>query len=65
MIGEQRDGIVYWKFAKDKVPSDSREDYGASSMKAVVTDRQFDSAENRAWLKGQKISNGLCPRDPK
>lgn len=76
MISEQADGIIVnWKLTKDGAPSDSQElkpriakiqeDYGESTVKAVVTDRQFDSAENRAWLKEQNIYNGLCPRGPK
>ena len=76
MICEQRDGvIVNWKLTKDKVPSDSQElrpkieeiteAFGESTVKAAVTDRQFDSGANRAWLKERKIYNGLCPRDPK
>ena len=76
MISEQADGIIVnWKLTKGGAPSDSqelkpqiakiRENYGESAVKAVVTDRQFDSADNRAWLKERKIYNGLCPRAPK
>ena len=76
MICEQKDGIIVnWKFARDKVPSDSQElkprigeitnDYGEGTVKAAVGDRQFDSGENRVWLKEKGIYNGLCPRAPK
>lgn len=75
MICEQKNGIIVnWKLAKDKVPNDCQElrpkieeiteDFGEGTVKAAVTDRQFDSAANRAWLKEQKIYNGLCPRNP-
>ncbi len=76
MISEQADGIIVdWKLTKDRAPSDSQElkpriakiraNYGESTVKAVVTDRQFDSAENRVWLKEKRIYNGLSPRSPK
>ena len=75
MICEQRDGIIVnWTLSKGKAPNDSQElrprieeiteEYGEGTVKAAVTDCQFDSSGNRDWLNEQKIYNGLCPRNP-
>lgn len=72
LLAEQADGlIVDWKIYRDSVPVDSalvpeslkriRKVFGRNP-KAAVGDRGLDSAENRKFLAGERIYNGLCPR---
>ncbi len=74
LLAEQADGlIVDWKLYKEQVPADSAlvpesldrigRVFGYYPEEAVG-DRGLDSAENRRFLAGRRIYNGLCPRSP-
>jgi len=74
LLAEQQDGlIVDWQLYRESAPADSKilptsieriEQLTRVKVKAVSTDRGFDSAENEAFLEGRKIYNGMCPRNP-
>jgi hypothetical protein len=72
-IAEQAQGLVVdWHLYQASAPADSGQvpvslqrlgaRFGAGVIQAIGGDRGFDSAANRAWLKEQKLFNGLCPR---
>lgn len=73
-LAETVDGfIVDWDLCRDSVPADTRllkpsvervENKLNIKIQAAVTDRGFDSEENRRFLKREEIFNGICPRDP-
>ena len=65
--------IADWELHRDDVPSDTRllkpsvertEKQLNIKIKAAVTDRGFDSQENRLFLKREDIFDAMCPRDP-
>ncbi len=72
LLGEQIDGIIVdWELYRDNTPSDSQ--LLKQSLErmvvhtgcwpdSVTTDRGFDSAANRRYLKKQGIENNICPR---
>lgn len=72
LLAEQADGIlVDWELHRDNTPSDSQllkqslERMGMHTgcrPGSVTTDRGFDSAANRRYLKKQGIENNICPR---
>jgi hypothetical protein len=73
LIVEQAQGLVVdWHLYQESAPSDSRQlpgslerlegRLGAAVIRALGSDRGFDSAENRALLHAKGIFNGLCPR---
>jgi hypothetical protein len=72
LLGEQADGIIVdWELYKEKSPSDSQllkrslERMGTHCHClpiSVTTDRGFDSATNRRYLKKEGIENNICPR---
>lgn len=75
LVGENPQGfIVDWELFRPSAPADSvllpralrrmEKAYGPQ-LKAVGGDRGFDSEANQRQLAGQKIYNGLCPRDPR
>jgi len=75
LLGESPQGlIVDWKLFEKTTPQDSHlvldrvdqiEQTLKVELKAVCTDRGFDSAGNQRDLAQRKIYNGLCPRDPR
>jgi hypothetical protein len=63
-----------WFLFRDSAPADVKllqgsvdrmEEAFEEGLKAVGTDRGFDSKANRQFLKEAEIYNGICPRDPK
>ena len=75
LLGESRQGvIVHWELFKESAPNDARlvrpsveaiEQNLNIRLKALGTDRGFDSQSNQQFLKQQKIYNALCPRSAK
>jgi len=75
VLGEQSDGLIIdWELFKEEVPADARlvrpsvervERGLKLSLKALVTDRGFDSQTNVQWLEGRGTFAGLCPRSPR
>jgi IS5 family transposase len=75
LIGESRQGVIlHWELFKESAPSDARlvrrsvkaiKQNLHVRLKALGTDRGFDSQSNQEFLKEQKIYNAICPRSPK
>jgi transposase, IS5 family len=75
LLGENLQGIIMdWFLFRDSAPADVKllqgsvdrmEEAFEEGLKAVGTDRGFDSKANRQFLKEAEIYNGICPRDPK
>jgi hypothetical protein len=74
-LAEQKDGlIVDWKFHESSAPADCRQICESiegietrldKKISSVGGDRGFDSSENRKYLEGKNIYNGICPKNPK
>jgi len=75
LIGESRQGVIlHWKLFQESAPNDARlvrcsvdaiEQNLNIHLKALGTDRGFDSESNQQFLKQRKIYNALCPRSAK
>ena len=75
LLCEQSDGlIVDYKLTRETPKADVKilqesilrvDAIGCGTAFAVVTDRGFDSAENRAYLEERDLFNGMCSRDIK
>jgi len=75
VLVEQQDGIIiYSKLIEDQAKADCHLLQPALEQIAktfgtypgeIGGDRGFDSDEVRIFLSGEKIYNGICPRDPK
>jgi hypothetical protein len=75
LLGETRQGlIVDWQLYQDSAPGDARllapslertQKALGYPIKQMGGDRGFDSQENQAHLKREKVYNGICPRSPK
>lgn len=74
LLGENPQGIILdWELFRETAPSDSRllprsikrmkAVYGPV-LKALGTDRGFDSRANQEALEDEDIYNGVCPRSP-
>ncbi|MCI0423514.1 MAG: hypothetical protein L0312_30565 [Acidobacteria bacterium] len=74
LLGESPQGLILdWKLFREIAPADSRlvvesvermeQAYG--KLKAMGTDRGFDSEGNREELQTRGIYNAICPRDPR
>jgi hypothetical protein len=72
-IVEQAQGLVLdWYLHQEKVPADTgllaaslvrmEKRLGVGTIRAVGSDRGFDSLSNRQLLERKNIFNGLCPR---
>jgi hypothetical protein len=75
LLGENPQGLIIdWELYRESAPADSallprsvgrmEEVYG-QTLKAVGTDRGFDSETNRVGLADEGIYNGVCPRSPR
>ena len=74
LLGENTQGLILdWKLFKETAPADARllmpsvermRQVFGPVLKAVVTDRGFDSAANQEALEQANIYNGMCPRSP-
>lgn len=74
LLGENTQGLILdWKLFKETAPADARllmpsvermRQVFGPVLKAVVTDRGFDSAANQEALEQSNIYNGMCPRSP-
>lgn len=74
LLGEQENGLlVDWRMYREGAPADSQllhesiertEDLTKVKLRAVVTDRGFDSSDNADFLAEEKIFNAMCPRSP-
>ena len=72
LLGENTQGLILdWKLFKETAPADARllmpsvermRQVFGPVLKAVVTDRGFDSAANQEALEQANIYNGMCPR---
>jgi hypothetical protein len=72
LVGEQADGIILdWELYKEKAPADNHllkrsleriAQHYQCRPGSVTTDRGFDSASNRRYLKKAEIENNMCPR---
>jgi hypothetical protein len=73
LLAENRQGLIIdWELFRQSAPADAQllprsvgrmeEAYG-QVLKAVATDRGFDSETNRAGLAGDGIYNAMCPRN--
>lgn len=75
LLGESKQGlIVDWELFEKTAPQDARlvpnridhiEKTLNLDLKALSTDRGFDSAANQQHLAKRRIYNGICPRDPR
>jgi hypothetical protein len=75
LVAEQSNGLlVDWKLYEESAVADSRlfqgsiqriESLTGTKVKAAVTDRGFDSAENAEFLRERKTFNGICPKNPR
>ena len=76
VLVEQAQGLIAdWTFEGKEAPADPRQlpgvvarlqkRFGKGTIRGLGADRGFDSAENRALLKREKIYNGICPRSVK
>ncbi len=75
LLAEQENGLlVDWQFCRDSAPADSKllpssierlEKITGKSLKAVTTDRGFDSPDNSTLLKEKGIGNHICPKSPR
>jgi IS5 family transposase len=75
LIGESRQGVIlHWELFKESAPNDARlvqrsvkaiEKNLSIRLKALGTDRGFDSQSNQQFLKQRKIYNAICPRSVK
>jgi IS5 family transposase len=74
LIGENPQGLILdWELFKESAPADSRllprsaqrmKKVFGPVLKAIGTDRGFDSAANQEALADDGIYNGVCPRSP-
>jgi hypothetical protein len=74
LIGETQQGVILdWNLFEQSAPADARLVDGSLKridqafgqvIKALGTDRGFDSQSNRSILEKRHIYNALCPRDP-
>jgi IS5 family transposase len=74
LVSEQENGLlVDWKLYEESAPADSRlfqssiqrtESLTGVKVKAAVTDRGFDSADNVVFLNKRRTFNGICPTNP-
>lgn len=73
LLGEQPDGVIVdWKLIEEQAPSDSalvqesvqRVEYAMKNtrIRALATDRGFESPTNVQWLKKHRIYNAMAPR---
>jgi len=74
LLGENPQGLILdWELFKESAPADSRllprsaqrmKKVFGPVLKAIGTDRGFDSAANQEALEDDGIYNGVCPRSP-
>jgi hypothetical protein len=74
LLGESRQGLImHWELFEESAPADARlvqrsvasmEKNLQIKIKELGADRGFHSAINEAWLKEEKIYDGICPRNP-
>jgi hypothetical protein len=74
LLGENPQGLILdWELFKESAPADSRllprsaqrmKKVFGPVLKAIGTDRGFDSAANQKALEEAGIYNGVCPRSP-
>ena len=74
LLAESRQGLImHWDLFEESAPADARlvrrtlehtEQNLQIKIKEVGGDRGFHSAINEGWLKGEKIYDAICPRDP-
>ena len=75
LLAENPQGLIIdWELFRDRAPADAallprslgrmEQAYGPK-LKAVATDRGFDSETNRVGLAEDGIYNGVCPRSPR
>jgi hypothetical protein len=75
LLGESRQGVIlHWELFKESAPNDARlvqpsvkaiEKSLNIRLKALGTDRGFDSESNQQFLQQRKIYNAICPRSVK
>lgn len=72
-LAEQQDGLlVDWQLYEHSVPDDRtlvKESIGRMELSVgkpggFITDRGFSSKPNIAWLKQEKVQDGLCRKNP-
>jgi hypothetical protein len=74
LLGENTQGLILdWELFQETAPADSRllrpsvermKKVFGPVLKAIGTDRGFDSAANQEALEDEDIYNGVCPRSP-
>jgi hypothetical protein len=75
LLTEQKDGVIVdWFFHPDSAPADCKQlsgslerlekCFGLGRIKAVGTDRSFESSGNIELLKSKGIYNAICPKNP-
>jgi len=74
VLGETEQGLIIdWHLFEESAPADARLVVGSLNrieqafgpvLKALGTDRGFDSQSNQSALQKRDIYNALCPRDP-
>jgi hypothetical protein len=74
LVSETPSGVIVdWELFQGSAPQDTRlvkpsvertEENLGIRIRALGGDRGFDSQSNREFLKGRKIYDGLCSRDP-
>lgn len=74
LIGETQEGLIIdWQLFEESAPADARLVVGSLNridkafgpvLKALGSDRGFDSQNNQSALQKRHIYNALCPRDP-
>lgn len=74
-IAENADGFIFHhELCEEASPGDSKwllsqykklKEQSGDRLKAVITDRGFDSKKTRDLLEAEGLFNGLCPRDSK
>lgn len=76
LLAEQKDGVIVdWCLYRDKVPADCKQLpeslermenlFGEECIKALGTDRGFESSQNIELLADRQIYNGICPKNPR
>jgi len=74
LVGETQQGVIIdWKLFEESAPADARllvsslnriQQAFGQQLKAVATDRGFDSQSNQTELAERQIYNAVCPRSP-